>query len=189
MKRICVFAGSNLGFSDDYKGNAIKLGEILVQHNIELVYGGSRMGLMGEVANSVLKLGGRVVGIMPRGLFHGEIVHNSLTELIEVNDMHERKAMMNKLSDGYIALPGGLGTFEEIFEVLSWAAIGIHRKPLGLLNINDYYTPVVNLVNHGRDSGFVKDEYNQLFLAEPEPDELIKKMQAFTSPLLDNKWN
>lgn len=128
MKKICVYAGSNLGAQPEFQAHARQLGEEIVKNGFELIYGGSRIGLMGEVADTVLTLGGTVTGVMPKGLFAGEIVHTGLSELIEVEDMHQRKATMNGLADGFIALPGGYGTFEELFEALCWAQIGIHKK-------------------------------------------------------------
>ncbi|GIQ62655.1 hypothetical protein PACILC2_12230 [Paenibacillus cisolokensis] len=138
MKRICVFAGSNAGASPAYAEAAEALGAELAARGIELIYGGSRIGLMGRVADAALRGGGKVTGIMPRGLFAGEMIHTGLTEFREVADMHERKALMSELADAFVALPGGLGTFEELFEALSWSQLGIHRKPVGLLNVNRF---------------------------------------------------
>ncbi|UHA72181.1 TIGR00730 family Rossman fold protein [Paenibacillus sp. 481] len=189
MNKICVFAGSNLGVYPDYAEQARELGKLMAARDIELIYGGSVVGLMGEVANEVLKHGGKVTGIMPRGLFRGEMVHTQLTKLIEVADMHERKATMNQLSDAFIALPGGLGTYEEMFEVLSWAQLGIHHKPAGLLNVRQFYTPLLDMVDHSIEAGFVKEEHKQLLLSAPDAASLLSQLQTYIPPVFGNKWN
>ncbi|MQR87311.1 TIGR00730 family Rossman fold protein [Bacillus megaterium] len=189
MKSICVFAGSSVGIKTEYKEAAVSLGRCMAQKNYRLIYGGSRMGLMGEVANEMLQHGGEVIGIMPRGLFSGEIVHTALTELIEVESMHERKATMHELADGYIALPGGFGTFEELFEALCWAQIGIHKKPVGLLNVNSYYNPLMQMVQHAVDEGFSTDSAIRLINISDTPEQLISSMDTYTSPSEDQKWN
>lgn len=188
MKRICVFAGSNVGERPEFQAEARQLGEILVQNNIELVYGGSCVGLMGEVANQVLGLGGRVTGVMPRGLFRGEIVHQDLTELIEVETMHERKAKMSELADAFIALPGGYGTFEELFEVVCWSQIGIHEKPVGLLNIAEFYTPLLQMVDRAAEEGFMNPSNKELLVSAKTANELIPKMKEYKRPVMGNKW-
>ncbi|WP_020062880.1 TIGR00730 family Rossman fold protein [Bacillus sp. 123MFChir2] len=188
MKRICVFAGSNVGERPEFQNEARQLGKILVQNNIELVYGGSCVGLMGEVANQVLELGGRVTGVMPRGLFRGEIVHHSLTELIEVETMHERKAKMSELADAFIALPGGYGTFEELFEVVCWSQIGIHEKPVGLLNIAEFYTPLLQMVDHAAEEGFMNPSNKELLVSAQTADELFVQMKGYKRPVMGNKW-
>lgn len=189
MKRICVFAGSNLGANPKYKLHAQKLGEEIARRGLELVYGGSRVGLMGEVANKVLELGGKVIGVMPTGLFRGELVHTGLSQLIEVKDMHERKAMMSELSDAYIALPGGYGTFEELFEVVSWAQLGIHRKPIGLLNIERYYVPLLDMIEHAVKAGFVQDKHKQLLVSAEDARTLLTKLSEYRPPVIGNKWD
>ncbi|MEI4830054.1 TIGR00730 family Rossman fold protein [Bacillus sp. FJAT-53711] len=188
MKRICVFAGSNVGERPEFQAEARQLGEILVQNNIELVYGGSCVGLMGEVANQVLELGGRVTGVMPRGLFRGEIVHQGLTELIEVETMHERKAKMSELADAFIALPGGYGTFEELFEVVCWSQIGIHEKPVGLLNIAEFYTPLLQMVDRAAEEGFMNPSNKELLVSAKTANELVPKMKEYKRPVMGNKW-
>lgn len=189
LKSICVFAGSSAGIKTEYKEAAVSLGRCMAQKNYRLIYGGSRMGLMGEVANEMLQHGGEVIGIMPRGLFSGEIVHTALTELIEVESMHERKATMHELADAYIALPGGFGTFEELFEALCWAQIGIHKKPVGLLNVNGYYNPLMQMVQHAVDEGFSTDSAIRLINISDTPEQLISSMDTYTSPSEDQKWN
>ncbi|MBO8156857.1 MAG: TIGR00730 family Rossman fold protein [Bacillaceae bacterium] len=189
MRRICVFAGSNEGNDEEYKASAIKLGAELAKRGIELVYGGSKIGLMGAIANQVLEQGGKVTGVMPRGLFRGEVVHQALTNLIEVEDMHERKATMNKLADGFIALPGGFGTFEELFEVISWNQIGIHKKPIAVLNVKDYYTPLLTMIDHAVESGFAKASHKEILIAEREPEALLHHMERYEVPELEPKWD
>jgi len=189
MNKICVFAGSNIGTHSQFKTNARELGEVLVEKGIELVYGGSNTGLMGEVANRVLELGGKVTGVMPKGLFRGEIVHKGLTKLIEVDDMHQRKAKMSELADGYIALPGGFGTLEELFEVICWAQIGIHQKPIGIFNIDQYYTPLLDTITHMVEAGFVKASHQNLFVAGSVAAQLVEGMLNYQPPILEKKWD
>lgn len=189
MKRICVFAGSNPGVNPAFAEYAERLGSELVARDLELVYGGSNMGLMGRVANAVLSGGGKAIGVMPTGLFRGEIVHTELTELHEVVTMHERKAKMNDLSDGFIALPGGYGTFEEIFEVVSWGQIGIHGKPMGLLNVAGYYTPLMEMVNHATEAGFIPAMQGELIICESDPAVLLDRLSNYTPPVKTNKWS
>lgn len=189
MKRICVFAGSNPGVHAAYAEVAEKLGEELVARNLELVYGGSNMGLMGRVANAVLSGGGKAIGIMPTGLFRREIVHAGLTEFYQVQTMHERKAKMGDLADGFIALPGGFGTFEEIFEAVSWGQIGIHDKPVGLLNVAGYYEPLMNMVQHAIDAGFIPPNQGELLICESDPALLLDRMRSYTPPEKVNKWS
>jgi len=189
MKRICVFAGSNPGVHTAFSQSAEQLGYELLARKLDLVYGGSKLGLMGRVANTVLSGGGHVIGVMPTGLFRGEIVHTSLNELHEVSSMHERKAKMNELADGFIALPGGYGTFEEIFEVVSWGQIGIHNKPIGLLNIEGYYTPVMELVKHATEAGFIPPTETPLLICESDPAVLLDRMRDYRPPEKVNKWS
>lgn len=188
MKRICIYSGSNLGFRSEYKESAILLGKILSENKIELVYGGSRIGLMGEISNEVLRNNGKVIGVMPKGLFSGEMVHKNLTKLIEVENMHERKQTMAELSDGFIALPGGLGTFEELFEVLSWAQLGIHKKPIGILNISNFFDPLLHMIKNTCTEGFMNESNINLISVSDTPLELIKKMKNYVPPLMENKW-
>ncbi|WP_416655333.1 TIGR00730 family Rossman fold protein [Bacillus amyloliquefaciens] len=188
MKTICVFAGSNPGVNEEYKRKAAELGEYMAEQGIGLVYGGSRVGLMGTVADALMAGGGKAVGVMPSGLFSGEIVHQNLTELIEVSGMHERKAKMSELADGYIAMPGGFGTYEELFEVLCWTQIGIHQKPIGLYNVNGYFEPLINMVKYSIKEGFSNESHLQLIHTSSRPDELIEQMKQYTYPILDKKW-
>lgn len=189
MKRICVFAGSNRGTNPAYEEAAINLGKALVEHGLECVYGGSSIGLMGSVANTVLEKGGRAIGVMPTGLFRGEMVHKGLTTLYEVNNMHERKAKMGELSDAFIALPGGYGTLEEVFEAVSWGQLGIHQKPVGLLNVDGYYQPILDMVAGGVKSGFIHAAHAQLITADNDPHPLIQRLKAYQPPAEINKWS
>ncbi|MBR7881235.1 MULTISPECIES: LOG family protein [Bacillus amyloliquefaciens group] len=188
MKTICVFAGSNPGVNEEYKRKAAELGEYMAEQGIGLVYGGSRIGLMGTVADALMAGGGKAVGVMPSGLFSGEVVHQNLTELIEVSGMHERKAKMSDLADGYIAMPGGFGTYEELFEVLCWAQIGIHQKPIGLYNVNGYFEPMMKMVKYSIQEGFSNESHLKLIHSSSRPDELIEQMNRYTYPILDKKW-
>ncbi|QQK75302.1 TIGR00730 family Rossman fold protein [Salicibibacter cibarius] len=188
MNTICVFAGSNAGERKTYAEEARQLGRCLLENNIRLVYGGSSIGLMGEVANEIIASGGEVIGVMPKGLFRGEVVHRSLTSLVEVDGMHERKAKMSDLSDGFIALPGGAGTFEELFEIYSWAQIGIHDKPIGLLNVEDYFLPLLKMIQHSVQEGFSNEDNLDLLMVDPSPQKLLEKMASYQRPQLRPKW-
>lgn len=188
MKSICIFAGSNLGERPDYQIKATELGHYMAQEQYRLVYGGSNMGLMGVIANTVMEQGGEAIGVMPKGLFKGEIVHQQLTEFIQVEGMHERKAMMGKLSDGFIALPGGFGTYEELFEVLCWSQIGIHHKPIGILNICGYFDPLLNMINYGVQEGFANESNLSLITVSSDPIDLIERMENYVPQVMPNKW-
>ncbi|WP_209123470.1 TIGR00730 family Rossman fold protein [Alkalihalobacillus sp. BA299] len=176
MKKICVFAGSNAGASPEFEQGAAQLGQILAKQKIELVYGGSKIGLMGRIADSVLQYGGKVTGVMPTNLFSKEKVHPLLTEFHETETMHERKALMSDLADGYIALPGGIGTFEELLEVMCWAQIGIHKKPIGALNVLNYYDPLNDLLKKAAQAGFMPQANVDLLIVEKKPEILLERM-------------
>ena len=188
MKRICVYSGSNAGLRSEYRGSAITLGNVLVENGIELVYGGSNVGLMGEIAHQVLKRNGRVTGVIPKGLFPDRIVSSELTRLIEVKDMHERKKTMADLSDGFIALPGGIGTFEELFEILTWAQLGIHNKPVAVLNVAAFYDPLVNLLKNTTEEGFMNESSFNLLLVSSDPQELVAQMKNYEKVDPGLKW-
>ena len=188
MKSICIFAGSNLGNNLEFKEKTQELGKAMAEKGFSIIYGGSKNGLMGVIANEILKNDGKVIGIMPKGLIKGENVHSYLTQLVEVDTMHERKAKMSELADGYIALPGGLGTFEELFEVLCWAQIGIHKKPIGVFNINGYYDPFLSLVNHSIQSGFSNDAPNRIINSSPDPETLLSMMINYVPDITEYKW-
>lgn len=189
MKTICIFAGSAKGNNQAYQQKAKELGIFIAKNGYRLVYGGSKFGLMGIVANAALNCGGEVIGIMPSGLLNGEVVHKNLTSFIEVDSMHERKAKMSEFADCFIAIPGGLGTFEEFFEVLCWSQIGIHQKPIGLFNINGYFDPLMKMVKHSIKEGFAHTSALSLIIPSDRPEVLLASMKNFTSPISDKKWN
>lgn len=188
MNRICVYCGSSIGIRPEYSEVSRLLGKSLAKNNIELVYGGSKIGLMGEVSNEVLKNNGKAIGVMPKGLFSIETASENLTKFIEVETMHERKQTMCDLSDGFIALPGGLGTFEELFEMLSWARIGIHQKPIGLLNICNFFDPLINMLKNTCNEGFMKKSNMDLFCVSENPLELIQKMNIYVPTAMETRW-
>src|SRR3954447_25522665 len=187
MKRICVFCGSNSGVRPVYAEAAKRMGAVMVQRGIGLVYGGGRVGLMGTIADTVMAEGGEVIGVIPEALAAKEVAHQGLTELHIVGSMHERKALMAELSDGFIAMPGGVGTFEEFCEVLTWAQLGIHLKPCGLLNVENYYEPLLALFNHAVAEGFIRPEHRSLVLESDKPEQLIELLESYQPPQLD-KW-
>ncbi|PGK38368.1 TIGR00730 family Rossman fold protein [Bacillus anthracis] len=187
MKSICVFCGSNYGESEEYKNAAEKLGEYLGEKNITLIYGGGKVGLMGSVANSALQVGGNVVGIIPEFLRDKEIAHQGITDLIVVDSMHSRKQKMNDMADGFIVLPGGYGTYEEMFEVLSWGQIGIHKKPVGLLNVDGFFDPLIDMLQHTVEKGFARPENLSLILSSTNIEDLLKKMKNYNHVIV-NKW-
>lgn len=187
FKRLCVYAGSSSGLREQYADTARDLGRAFAEHGIELIYGGGRVGLMGEIANTVLTHGGRVVGVIPRFLEQKEIAHTGLTELIVVDSMHERKKRMFDLSDGFIALPGGLGTLEELFEVLTWAQLGLHIKPCALLNAANYFDPLIAFLDQSVSQEFVKPQHRQMILVDDSVPGILKKMQTYQAPETE-KW-
>jgi len=182
MKRIAVFCGSSNGASELYIQGAKALGKELAKRNISLVYGGASVGVMGAVADAVLEAGGHVIGVMPTFLEEREISHKNLSELIVVESMHERKAKMAELVDGFITLPGGPGTLEEFFEIFTWAQLGLHQKPCGLLNINDYYTPLISLFNHMTEEQFLQEKYRSMALVDTEPQGLLDQFNTYQPP-------
>lgn len=187
MARICVYCGSNTGANGDYTLAAQQLAEVLVANDFELVYGGSSTGIMGVIANAVLKLGGAVHGVIPKMLEEKEIAHTGLTRLHVVASMHDRKAMMAALSDGFIAMPGGFGTLEEIIEVLTWGQLRFHDKPCGLLNVNGYFDHLLAYLDHARAEGFLRPENRDMLLSDSDAAGLIRKFERYTAPRLD-KW-
>jgi uncharacterized protein (TIGR00730 family) len=179
---ICVYCGSAKGISPVYADAAKALGCALVKHNLSLVYGGAHVGLMGIVADAVLEAGGEVTGVIPKALMDTEVGHERLTRLLVVKDMHERKALMAEHADGFIAMPGGIGTLEELFETLTWAQLGFHEKPIGLLNVASFYDPLIEFLRHQTSQGFLRAEHKDLLLVETEPDPLIAQLKNFTMP-------
>lgn len=182
MKRVAVYCGASPGASSEYAAAAAELGAELAQRGIGLVYGGSRTGLMGVVADAALQHGGEVIGVLPTHLAQREIAHQQLTKLISVDSMHERKHQMMELADGFIAAPGGAGTMEEYFEVITWSQIGLHRKPCGLLNVKGYYDPLLHFFEHMVNERFVPARYAKLNLVSDSPEELLRLMQHFQHP-------
>jgi uncharacterized protein (TIGR00730 family) len=178
-RRICVFTGSRDGSDPGYAEAARQLGRELVERNYGLVYGGGNVGLMKIIADTVLDLAGHVTGVIPDSLVSKEVAHRGLSELRIVQSMHERKAMMAALSDGFIALPGGIGTMEEFFEVLSWAQLGIHRKPCGLLNTGGYYNRLIEFLDHAVKHDFLKPKHRSLLILANEPPEILSRFEAF----------
>lgn len=188
LRRVCVFSGSNPGAHPEYLATARALGAELAARHLTLVYGGAGIGLMGAVADAALAGGGEVIGVMPRGLFRREVAHTNLTELREVGGMHERKALMADLADAFIALPGGFGTYDELFEVVTWAQIGLHAKPIGLLDVRLYFAPLIALVANAVEEGFVPPEHAHLLLRESDPVTLLDRLAGYEPPAHVEKW-
>ncbi|MFC4322406.1 LOG family protein [Litchfieldia salsa] len=187
LKKLCVFCGSSLGTSGEYKEKAIQLGTLLAYKGIELIYGGGNVGIMGELSRAVLENGGRVTGVIPQVIYE-KVDHVELTELIVVNNMHERKAKMYDLADGFIALPGGIGTLEELAEVMTWYQIGYHAKPIGIYNVNGYYDSLLTFLEHSIQEGFLKREYLDSLITDDVPSSLLAKMEKQEMKLI-NKWS
>lgn len=187
MKSICVYCGSNPGLLPDYCKAARSLGHELANRGLGLVYGGASIGVMGAVADAVLEAGGQAIGVIPHSLATREVSHDGLDELIVVGSMHQRKAKMAELSDGFIALPGGWGTFEEIFEILTWAQLGMHEKPCGLLNAASYYDHLFAFLDHAVEQKFVKEEFQPMIMMENEPGRLLDRFDEYRAPRV-KKW-
>jgi len=187
MKRICVFAGSSAGTDAIFRTAAVDLAAALAARRIELVYGGGCVGLMGILADAMLARGGHVTGVIPQALVEREVGHRGVTELKIVGSMHERKATMAALSDGFIALPGGFGTLEELFEVLTWAQLGLHQHPCGLLNVAGYFDGLLEFLDHAQGQGFVKSIHREMLLVDGDAVRLIDRFTAYRAPRVD-KW-
>jgi len=185
LKRICVFCGSSPGAKPEYLASARQLGQTLVQRKLGLVYGGARVGIMGEIAKTVHDLNGEVTGVIPRELFEKEVAFTSLSDLRVVETMHERKALMAELSDGFIALPGGLGTIEEFFEVLTWGQLNFHQKPCGLLNVAHYYDRLLDFMDVMLDQKFIDADHRQSLLVEDAPNALLDRFENYHPPQSD----
>jgi uncharacterized protein (TIGR00730 family) len=177
--KICVFTGSRHGSRPAYIEAAKRLGRLLLERGYGLVYGGGNVGLMNVIANTMLGLQGHVTGVIPDTLVSKEVAHQGLSDLRVVSSMHERKAVMAELSIGFIALPGGIGTMEEFFEVLSWAQLGIHEKPCGLLNVAGYYDSLINFMNHAAEQDFIKPKHRALMIVESDPEKLLDRFDSF----------
>ena len=187
MNRVCVFCGSNKGSRREYSDWAIRMGNALARRSIGLVYGGGNVGLMGILSDATLAAGGEVIGVIPKALVGWEVAHTGLTDLRVVESMHERKALMADLSDAFIALPGGFGTFEEFCEVITWAQLGIHRKPCGLLNVAGYYDPLIALFDRGVAERFIPDGNRKLVVEATDPEDLLDRLAEYNAPAL-KKW-
>ncbi|MDG3003380.1 TIGR00730 family Rossman fold protein [Paludisphaera mucosa] len=185
--RICVYCGSSFGHSPAFREQAVRVGEALGRQKIGLVYGGGRVGLMGVVADAALAAGAEVIGVIPEGLATHEIAHHGLTELHVVPGMHERKALMAALSQAFLTLPGGIGTYEEFFEILSWAGLGIHHKPMGLLNVEGYFDPLLALLEFGADAGFIRRRFLDPLLVSTDPEALVSDLLAYSPPAMPPK--
>ena len=185
MKKICVYCGSSSGNGEGYLAAAERLAEALVQRDLGLVYGGASVGIMGALANAVMKRGGEVIGIMPQALMRREIGNDHLSELQVVDSMHERKAAMADQSDGFIALPGGMGTLEELFEILTWGQLGFHNKPIGLLNVDGYYDHLIHFLEHAVGQGLLRQQHRDLLRVQQAPEDLLDSFLNEPAPLLD----
>jgi uncharacterized protein (TIGR00730 family) len=182
INSICIYCGSSPGRIEAYASAACSLAETLVSRNIRLVYGGASIGIMGRVADQVLKLGGQAIGVIPKALAHKEVAHQHLTELHVTQSMHERKMLMAELSDGFIALPGGIGTLEELFEMWTWAQLGFHHKPCGLLNVAGYYDALIQFLDHVLAEQFVKEHHRAMLMVESNPDALLERYVNYHPP-------
>ncbi len=187
MKRITIFCGSSMGNKAIFKNTTDALGQALVKRNIELVYGGAKVGIMGAIADAVLAAGGKAIGVLPAFLQQKELAHEGLTELILVETMHERKTIMNELCDGALALPGGFGTLEELFEMLTWGQLGLHKKPVGILNIDGFYDSLNVLTQTMMDNGFLKSSNREMLLIEDNIEAILDKMENYKAPEV-TKW-
>ena len=187
MQRICVYCGSNMGTREEYATAARELADVLVRHELELVYGGAAVGIMGVIADRVLEQGGKVHGVIPRLLEEKEIAHTGLTELHVVSSMHERKSMMAVLSDGFIALPGGFGTLEELIEIVTWGQLQFHDKPCGILNVRGYFDHLLKYLDHAVTEGFLRYENRGMLLHDTDPAGLVQQFERYTAPRVE-KW-
>jgi uncharacterized protein (TIGR00730 family) len=189
LKRLCVFCGSSFGVNPAYVKAAIDLGNAIAKRNICLVYGGARVGLMGEIAFAVIRARGEVIGVIPKDLVDKEVAHSGLSELRIVGSMHERKSLMAELSDGFIALPGGFGTMEEIFEAITWAQLSFHDKPCGFLNIKGYYNDLIKFLDHSVEENFIVSEHRSMIIIDDDPESLLDKFLKYEPPKIDKaKW-
>jgi hypothetical protein len=182
LKRLCIYCGSSPGSLPDYAEAAAHCGSELAQRGIALVYGGGNVGMMGLLADAVLAAQGEVIGVIPHHLADKELAHASATQMFRVSSMHERKQTMADLSDGFIALPGGIGTLEELFETLTWLQLGLHPKPIGLLNVCGFFTPMLNLLDHMVEHRFLKQEHRDMLLVDDNISNLLRRMETFVAP-------
>lgn len=182
IQKVVVFCGSSMGTHDGYARAAEQVALDLVEQGIDLVYGGGGIGLMGVVANTMMEKGAKVTGVIPKFLATKEIANNEITELIVVDTMHERKALMNNLSDAILVLPGGIGTLEEFFEVFTWGQLGLHRKPIAILNVDGFYDPLIELIAHMRSQGFLREEHLDMLIVGKSVPEILDDMRAYVPP-------
>ena len=187
LQTVCVFCAAGDGRNPVYVKQALEMGRYLAESGRRIVYGGGRTGLMGALAEGALAAGGEIVGIMPKHLVDHEVAHTGLTELRVVGSMHERKSLLAELSDGFLAMPGGLGTLEELFEIWTWGQLGLHRKPYGVLNVNGYFTPLLEFLDHAVTEQFIRPEYRALLVVDSDPAALIARMEAMEPPPLP-RW-
>ena len=187
LRALCVFCGSSPGINPQYRAAAEGLGALLARESIRVVYGGGHVGLMGALADAALAAGGDVVGVIPRHMVEREVAHRGLTDLRVVDSMHQRKALMAELADGFVALPGGLGTLEELFEVWTWGQLGLHRKPYGLLDVESFFRPLLTFLDHLTEQRFVRFEHRAMLLVETDARRLLDRMRAHQPPALA-KW-
>jgi uncharacterized protein (TIGR00730 family) len=187
MERVCVFCGSSPGARPEYEAATVELAHELVRRGLGLVYGGAHVGLMGALADAVLGAGGEAIGVIPGSLVDREIAHRGLADLRVVGSMHERKATMVDLADAFVALPGGSGTLDELFEAFTWAQLGLHRKPIGLLDVCEYWTPLLRFLDHAVDERFLRADHRDTLLVEREPAALLDRLDAY-EPRAADKW-
>jgi uncharacterized protein (TIGR00730 family) len=187
MKRVCVFCGSSPGRESRYLDAADRLGHEIVRRGLELVYGGSHVGLMGRIADAVLAAGGQATGVIPQSMVDREIAHTGLSDLCIVKTMHERKALMEQLSDAFVAMPGGMGTLEEVCEIFTWGQLGLHTKPCGLLNVAGYYAPFLQLLDGAVEAGFLRPAHREMVLVDENPASLLDQFEAYRAPTV-TKW-
>src|SRR5262249_10837574 len=188
MRRLCVFCGSNSGNRPVYAEAARELGTMMVNHGLALVYGGGHIGLMGVLADAVLKAEGEVIGVIPQSMVEKELAHESVTKLHVVDTMHERQALMADLADGFAALPGAFGTADELFEILTWAQLGLHPKPVGILNVQAFFKPLLTWLDHAVAEGFLKPKHRQLLQEADTPAKLIDLLLNYRPPAVGGKW-
>jgi uncharacterized protein (TIGR00730 family) len=188
MRRVCVFCGSSPGARPAYAEATAEVARLLVGDGIGVVYGGGHVGLMGVLADTAMATGGEVIGVMPQALVDREIGHTAITELRVVGSMHERKALMTELSDAFVALPGGAGTLEELFEVYTWAQLGLHSKPCGLLDVDGYYSGLAQFLDHAVEERFLRSEHREALMVEREPQVLLERLRAFEPGAVTPKW-
>jgi uncharacterized protein (TIGR00730 family) len=188
MRAVCVYCGSSDRIDGAYLEAARQMGAAIASHSLQMIFGGGGTGMMGAVANAAIEGGAKVIGVIPERFNTPELAHDHLTELHVVDTMHVRKAKMAEMADAFIALPGGFGTFEELFEMLTWGQVGLHSKPVGVLNVEGYFDPLLNLIGHAQEQGFLYSEHRALLLAENDPDRLITALRAYRRPPGLERW-